>query len=136
MCRGTFNTDTILRAIKESSFTLLIKNNTIIGVACITIYNTRDGYMWEISYICADSEFKGTGSLLIDTLKKIAKKYTNMLPITIYGLGVHPPSVKLYNKHGFVDNQFKVTGGKNKKYSKHTKCKKNRKIKKYTRMKY
>lgn len=133
LCRGRFDKQRILDAINECSFTLLIKNGEMIGVACITIYNTSSyGYMWEISYICADPEFKGTGSMLIQKLKEIAKKYTHMLPITIYGLGVYPDSVSLYKRNGFIDNQFKITGGKHKK---NTKYKKSRKLKKYTRRK-
>ena len=103
-----------MEAIKESSFTLFIKTNeNIIGVACITIYkHHRQGYMWEISYICSDINFKGVGSMLVDKIKTIGKTYKNMLPIILYGLGLYPDSQKLYLRNGFVNNSFTISGGK------------------------
>jgi hypothetical protein len=115
ICRGVFTKKRIIDAINESSFSIFAIQKQIVGIMCVTIYKHKTyGYMWEISYICSDENIKGVGSILIDKVKKIAKEYTYMLPITIYGLALYPASEQLYLRNKFIDNKLIINGGNKK----------------------
>ena len=101
LCRGIFPNDEILRSVRQASFTLYHKLDTITGIACITMY----GNSWEITHVCGAERDKGVGSRLIAKLKDIAATYPS---VTLYGLALYEGSKALYLKNGFVDNQFHV----------------------------
>jgi len=108
MCGPLIKIEDFIGSIEESNFLLYIEDETKI-VAALTVI--MYGNMWEISYIC--SLKKGSGTILINILKGIAAQFK---PVTLYGLGIHEGSRKLYIKNEFenIDNSYRYTinGGK------------------------
>lgn len=105
MCGPLIKVDDLKGSIEESNFALYIEDEgKIIATLTVIIY----GNLWEISYIC--SLKRGSGTTLINILKNIARQFK---PVTLYGLGIHEGSRKLYAKNGFkLDSsyRFKTSG--------------------------